>query len=210
VGGRNTNATPAQSPARWQKFFMRILYLNILLAISINSFSQVTFEERKADISDNKFDSILIIGDGSSVARVFLESVSAYIIKGCAKKNVTVNYTYVGNSLTDTKIDYDSIQKLGYKAILFLTPRNSANYESQTNTTQNTINTSAGTFATTRTKMSLTYSQRFNFQLCTNLKNITKIWIAAVGVVIDPSKNKIAKKVAKNVLSSFKKYNYIQ
>jgi hypothetical protein len=194
----------------YQHFYMKLLFLNFLLFISFHSFSQLSFEERKADSTRNKFDSILVIGVGSSVTRLFLENVSEYISQGCTQKKITARYIYTGSNLENSRSCYDTIDKTGFKAILFLLPNSVANFESQTFSSRNTTNTTAGTLVTTTTTTSLTYSQDFSFQLCMPLDNMKKIWIASVYVLMDPKKKRIAKKLAKKVLNSFKDHNYIQ
>lgn len=184
---------------------MKLLYTTIFLLASFTAAAQIKFEVRTADKADVQFDSILIIGTGPVITRVFTETVSNYIIKAFVKKRAVVSFYYAGN---DT-INSDTIKKQHYKTILSLLPVTTAYGESLNAIKTNNITTSAGTLTTARMANNFHYSQDFSFRLFKPFENMKTIWSASVKVDANLHKKKSVKKLAKKILKSFKSCNYI-
>jgi hypothetical protein len=87
------------------------------------SFSQrnasVVFEGKLVDSIDKRIDSILLVGTGSSTTRIFLDDLSQHLIKVLNDNGIEANYRYIGRTPTETQSAFDTINKKGYKAILF-------------------------------------------------------------------------------------------
>ncbi|WP_462252505.1 hypothetical protein [Ferruginibacter sp.] len=188
---------------------MKINFLIILLLYSLNSFSQSLFDERKVDSIDSKLDSILIIGVGSSISELFLENISRFTIQGLNKRNVIAKYKYLGQNIEDAKVQLDSINKAGYKAILLFLPKSAPSFNVQNMQYKNTPLIQTGLIKTTNYISTAAYLEEFDFQLCMTQNNMKKVWNARVGVGSDLIKVKNVKKIAKKIISCFKTNKYI-
>ena len=191
---------------------MKFTFILILLFYSLNVYSQLTilntdisFQENQADSLDIKMDSIMILGVGSSVTRLFLVDLTNKIKQELNKQDITVSYFYLGKTTEEAKMEFSKLDKLGYKALLFLLPESSDYFQIENYTSSG----GAGGINTTITATNMHYSQTFKFQLYKNgLKN-DNIWSATVSIDCDPGKKYGSKQVAKKMLARFRKQKYI-
>lgn len=190
---------------------MQLKLLAVFLLVSFNSFSQtktrVILEESKKDTITQKLDSILLIGVGSSTTRIFLDDLSKTISKGFGKDSIACHYYFLGKTTAEAKPAFDTINKQGYKAILFLLPSGTSFYEVQ-----------GGLYSSSSTRnfpgitipfSSIDYKQDFSFALYLPLEHMKKVWEASAQVACDPSKNTIATKLGTKLLLLFKNNKYI-
>lgn len=179
-----------------------------------HSFSQrnasVVFEGKLVDSIDKQIDSILLVGTGSSTTRIFLDDLSQHLIKVLNDKGIKANYRYVGRTPTETQSAFDTINKKGYKAILFFLPKGSSFFDVQGNSNRFSSNTAIGTVTITTASSRIGYQQDFKFLLCITDKKMKNVWTASVEVSGDLSKPKAANKVANKLVSDFKKNRYIK
>jgi hypothetical protein len=193
---------------------MRIKYLVILMLFWSHSFSQrnasVVFEGKLVDSIDKQIDSILLVGTGSSTTRIFLDDLSQHLIKVLNNNGIEANYRYVGRTPTETQSAFDTINKKGYKAILFFLPKGSSFWDVQGNSNRFSSNTAIGTVNITTASSRIDYQQDFNFLLCISESKMKNVWTASVEVSGDLSKPKAANKVANKLVSDFKKNRYIK
>lgn len=196
---------------------MKRILLILIFFISLKGYAQlvpllstdIAFKEKQSDTISFKLDSILILGMGSSVTRIFLNDLSNIMIKDLSSKKITVSYFYLGRNDEEIKKEYKQIGKAGYKAILFLIPTDTALLLTQIykNFRSSEINQRPINFNTTTSWTS--YQQTFNFQFCRVDKNNEKFWSASLEIDCDPSKKYAAKKVAKKLFDRFKVHKYI-
>ncbi len=188
------------------------IFIILLLGFS-NSFSQrnsIIFEEKQVDIIHKKIDSILVIGSGSVTTRIFLDELSQFIMKDLNDNRIFANYYYLGKTPGEAQSGFDTINKKGYKAILFFLPKGESFFDVQGGLNRTTTNTKIGpvspAFATSR----LEYQQDFDFLLCIPGTTMETVWSAFVEVSGDLGKSKAAKKVAAKLISHFKKNRYMR
>src|SRR5687768_14252619 len=112
---------------------MKLKCVLIVLLGWYSGFSQrntkIIFKENQAYKIDQKIDSILLIGIGSTTTRIFLDDLSHSIIRYLNSDGIAARYCYLGNDLRKVQWGYDTINKEGYKAILFFVPTNAFSYE---------------------------------------------------------------------------------
>lgn len=192
---------------------MKFSFLIISIFCSLNLYSQinildthVSFEEKQANSLDIKMDSIMILGVGTSVTRLFLVDLSDKIKKELNKQDITVSYFYLGKTTEQAKKEFNQLSKEGYKTILFLLPDSSDNFQIENYTSMGS-GASGYTIKITTSKMS--YSQTFKFQLYKNGNKIDRIWWASVGIDCDLSTKYGSTQVAKRLLAQFRKNKYI-
>ena len=193
---------------------MKQVFFLLFLLSCLNVFSQrnsfIVFNEKQVDSIDKKIDSILLVGVGSTTTRIFLEDLSESILKGLKDENIVADYRYLGKSTAEAQSGLDTINKKGYKAILFFLPRGEASFDVQGDMNRISSNTSIGPITTTTPTSRIEYQQDFSFQLFIPEANMERIWTASVGVSGDLSKSKNAKKIADKLLYSFKNNKYIR
>lgn len=190
--------------------FMRLSYIIILAFCWISGFGQASdfkFEERQSDTVQMKFDSILIVGEGSMETEIFLDDLSQFIITELKERGIMAKYKYLGRNGTEFDNEFDSINKAGYKAILFLLPRGGSSLDMQSSLNRTTVYAAGNPIQITFPTSHISYQQAFNFQLC--LPNEKTVWEASVVIHCDLRKSKGAKKVAKKLISTLKKNKYI-
>ena len=106
---------------------MKLKFLLILLFVWSASYSQrnipVVFQQEYVDSIDYNLDSILLVGVGSITTRIFLEDLSQYIIQDFQERNIIAKYVYLGKTMSEAKLAFDTVEKKGYKAILGFFPR---------------------------------------------------------------------------------------
>jgi len=195
---------------------MKPKYLLILLLLNwFNASAQrnreIIFNERQADSIDNKIDSLLLIGIGSTTTRIFLDDLSQYVIQGLNDDSIVARYYYLGRSMEEAQPEFDTISKKGYKAILFFLPKGGSNFDVQGQLNRISADTRGlGRITISSASSRIDYYQSFNFQLCTPTANMNAVWTALVEFSGDLSKSRNAKKVATKLLSSFKKHKYLK
>ncbi|MGF2414454.1 MAG: hypothetical protein ACQUYJ_19120, partial [Ferruginibacter sp.] len=173
-------------------------------------FTDIDFKEKQADTIDIKLDSILILGMGSSVTRIFLADMSNTMIKELNNQKIIVSYFYLGRNAEEANREFKLIDKTGYKAILFLLPTDTALLDTKYNTSTNRTESAYGPIASSTTTSRTSYQQTFNFQLCRVDKKNEKFWSASLDIDCDPGKKNAARKVVKKVFNRFRTHKYIE
>lgn len=181
---------------------------------SLTSFSQrnleIGFKERLADSVDTKFDSILIVGVGSSTTRLFLDDLSDCMIKDLAPKPVNAKFFYLGKTVAEAKRSFDTLNKKGYKAILFFMPKGESIFDVHGEMTTTSTNSRVGPISLTTASAGIYYYQYFDVHLYINEAAMKKVWSAWLEVSGDISKVKQVKKAARKVLNKFEKNGYVK
>jgi hypothetical protein len=191
---------------------MKFRFIIISFFCSLNVYSQlpifdtdISFQEKQADSLDIKMDSVMILGVGSSVTRLFLIDLTDKIKRELNKQDITVSYFYLGKTTEEAKKEFTQLSKQGYKVLLFLLPESSDYFQIENYTSTS----GAGGINITTTSTSMSYFQTFKFQLFKNGFKNDRIWYASVSVDCDPSKKYGSKQVAKKLLTRFRKNKYI-
>ncbi len=197
---------------------MKLSFLIILIFISLNGYSQfgqflytdIDFKENQADTINIKLDSILILGIGSSVTRIFLDDLSAKIIEELKTQDIIASYSYLGKNRDEANKQFRLMNKGGYKAILVFLPKDTALFETKNFRSTNTTHGDYGPIQTTRTYSRLSYQQSFNFQFYKTGKVMQRFWNALVDIDCDPGKKYATKKLANKLLNRLKNNKYIK
>jgi hypothetical protein len=159
--------------------------------------TNVDFTEEEADSISIKLDSILIVGMGTSLTRIFLEDVGNEMIKKFHSVNISASYFYLGNNVEEANKEFDLIDKKGYKAILFFLPTDTAFFDSELITMGSNTNEV------------LVYQQTFEFKLCQIKPGMKKFWNAFISIDCDPSRKRGAKNLSNKLATRFYKKGYI-
>ncbi len=191
---------------------MKRIILTILFFSTLSCYSQlltnnnIYFNEKQADTLNIKLDSILIVGMGSSLTRIFLTDVSNTLIKKLNDKKIAATYFYLGKNAEDANKEFSLIDKDGYKAILYFIPIDTALF-----VTKESSSSYSNPYGTMRNRTSKTvYQQAFNLKLSKTERMNENFWSAVVEVECDPSKKNAAEKLVKKLYTSFIENKYFE
>ena len=190
---------------------MKLKLLILFILISLKGYSQlepilyteIDFNEKQADTISLKLDTILILGKGASVARIFLDDLTNKLIKELNKEKIVASYVYLGNNSDEVKGKFKLIDKQKYKGILFVSPTDTATFDTKYSTSPSTAQGSTNSSR-------ITYQQTFKFQFYDVGKGMKVFWSALIDIDCDPSKKYAANRVSSKLLARFKKNKYIQ
>lgn len=198
---------------------MKIKYLVLLLFISANGYAQfnqrlftdIDITEEQADTIDFKLDNILILGMGPSPTRMFLSDLSDKIIERLNKQKIQATYLYLGKTDEEAEAELVKVDKKGYNAILFLSPKGSPvvgklHFRQPGMASTGINNIPSNSYGTVSRD---TYQQLFDFQFCKAGENMLMFWNATVNIDCDPTKKYAANKTATKILNRFKEIGYI-
>ena len=195
----------------------KLLFVFILMNLHSNAqfdrlyYTDVDFRETKADTLDIKLDSILLLGIGSSLERIFLDELSNKLIKDFSSKKIVATYSYIGKTLPDANKNYKEVNKDGYKAVLLFRPTDTSWFDIERKTAGFFIvPTTTGLLNIYASRNRTTYQQTFSLQLFKIDKKLTEIWSASVDIDCEPDEKKGSKKVGNKILARFKSNKYIK
>lgn len=192
-----------------RKYFLLFLFLACLNVFSQNN-KKLAFEQTFVDTIENRIDSILLIGIGSSATRIFLDDLSQHLKKNFMDDRIETKYHYAGIDLKKAKADFDTINKQGFKAILCFLPNDPAVFEVQAHLTGMSVPSRFGPITYRRASSSILYQQGFDFQLHLPSVAMKKIWAASVDVSGEAGKSKRAKQLGDKLYACFKANNYLR
>jgi hypothetical protein len=192
---------------------MRALIFISFLFIHPYLFSQVikktTFEEISADNSNRRFDSILIIGAGSTATRIFLDDLVTQLVEKLDSKNVVTTYMYLGKKNEMLNEFLDTFKNAGYKVIMVFQPKEQASLYTKKRRSINFVQLGDRSIVSSARQDKLNYEGEFIIVLYENNQKKRDFWKASLKVRNDPSKSRSAKKISNWILSSFTKNNYL-
>ena len=192
---------------------MRALIFISFLFIHPYLFSQVikktTFEEISADNSNRRFDSILIIGAGSTATRIFLDDLVTQLAEKLDSKNVVTTYMYLGKKNEMLNEFLDTFKNAGYKVIMVFQPKEQASLYTKKRRSINFVQLGDRSIVSSARQDKLNYEGEFIIVLYENNQKKRDFWKASLKVRNDPSKSRSAKKISNWILSSFTKNNYL-
>ena len=192
---------------------MRALIFISFLSIHPYLFSQVikktTFEEISADNSNRRFDSILIIGAGSTATRIFLDDLVTQLAEKLDSKNVVTTYMYLGKKNEMLNEFLDTFKNAGYKVIMVFQPKEQASLYTKKRRSINFVQLGDRSIVSSARQDKLNYEGEFIIVLYENNQKKRDFWKASLKVRNDPSKSRSAKKISNWILSSFTKNNYL-
>ena len=197
---------------------MKLFFLLILLLAGVCATSQrktkIIFKEKRFGGITQKIDSILVIGMGSSSTRIFLDDLSSTLIKDMGENSIVSRYYFLGKDIATLQTVYDTIDKRGYKAILFFLPVQSSNLKERRIYNEITsppkVLAILGPVEVKMASSKIWYQQHFNFHLALPGVELKKIWTASVEVSCDLRKSKNARLTGHRLLFYFKKNRYIE
>ena len=191
---------------------MKPLIFIILVICTVETYSQtslfsksIEFVENRADTINIKLDSILIIGMGTSVARVFEGDLSSKLIKDLEEKKIFAAYSFLSNNAKRAKKQYDSLDKKGFKAILILHPKDTGVFD----TKYNTSIYFGDYFNSSTTTAEIVYQQTFEIKIFAMVPEVRLFWKATIDVDCDPSKAVIAKRIARKIIKELEIHKYL-
>ena len=192
---------------------MRALIFISFLFIHPYLFSQVikktTFEEISADNSNRRFDSILIIGAGSTATRIFLDDLVTQLVEKLDSKNVVTTYMYLGKKNEMLNEFLDTFKNSDYKVIMVFQPKEQASLYTKKRRSINFVQLGDRSIVSSARQDKLNYEGEFIIVLYENNQKKRHFWKASLKVHNDPSKSRSAKKISNWILSSFTKNNYL-
>ena len=194
------------------KLLFIIVFMNLHAKAQFDRlyYTDVDFRETKADTLDIKLDSILIVGIGSSLERIFLDDLSNKLIKDFSSKKIVATYSYIGKTMPDANKNYKEVNKDGYKAVLLFRPTDTSWFDIEHKSAGlGGIPTPIGFLSTSFSRNRTTYQQTFSLQLFKIDKKLTEIWCASVDIDCEPDQKKGSKKVGNKIVARFKSNKYI-
>lgn len=173
------------------------------------SYSQyIEYKESQADSLTSKADSILLIGAGSLENDIFLDYFSREMISELKKMKIYSAYYFLGQSLSEGKKDFDTINKAGYNLILYLLPKGSSSYDIVYKTTQTPVYSPRGNGNAIINTGGVQYEAGFTFQLCIQNDKPVVVWQSDIQVYCDLRKKHIPNQLAHKVLKRFNELKY--
>jgi len=199
---------------------MKLKFLIIFLFATFNSkaqydrlyYTDIDFRETKADTLDVKLDSILLLGMGGSLERIFFNDLGNKLIKDFSSKKIFATYTFLGKTAKEAKQQYNEIDKKGFKAVLLFCPKDTSVFDTKRRTLNITIPTTNTTdfIDIYASRKRTSYEQTFDLQLLKIDKALTQIWCASVDIDCEPAKKSGSKKLGNKILARFKSNTYIK
>ncbi|MCW3091765.1 MAG: hypothetical protein JWP81_2834 [Ferruginibacter sp.] len=175
-------------------------------------YTDVDFTEKQADTLYGKIESMLIMGMGSSLERIFLNNLSDKLIEDLSSKKIAATYVYIGKSAEEAKKNYTSTNMNNYDAILFFHPTDTNRFDIQLIKSRIYIplpTTPIGVVQPSRKRD--TYEQSFDILLYKRADNVElKIWTASVDIDCEPGKKNGANKLATRILERFTANRYVE
>ena len=195
---------------------MKYTCLSFLLIISLAGEAQMfrlksdkKFRVLQADTLHKRIDSILIVGSGLTMTRIYLDQLSDQLEKEFKEREVVATYHYLGKSAEEVQLRLPSVDQGGYKAILFLIPLDTATF-SRTKSNTRVDATSVGGPAFDVPFSRQTFEQEFEFQLCQPGTASNPFWKATLVIACSPGNTHLANKLAKKVLGEFARSGYLK
>lgn len=193
---------------------MRALIFISFLFIHPYLFSQVikktNFEEISADNSNRRFDSILIIGAGSTATRIFLDDLVTQLTEKFDTKNVVTTYMYLGKKNEMLNEFLDTFKNSDYKVIMVFQPKEQASLYTKNRRGINFVQLGDRSFVSPARQDKLNYEGEFIIVLYENNQKKRDFWKASLKVHNNPGKSRSAKKISNWILSIFSKNNYLK
>ncbi len=166
-------------------------------------YTDIDFREEFVDTAVNKVDSILILGVGASLERMFLHDLSNKMIESLQKKNIFASYSYLGKSISEIRQNKLSIDLQGYKAVFILRPTDTASFAVQLRKGKMivpSLTAPLGFEVAKFTRIRDTYRQSFDFSLFSHEGSLKPIWRATADIDCEPGKKAGYTKMARKIL----------
>jgi hypothetical protein len=199
----------------------------LLLSLIAGLFLLPAFAQKKIELHsvDHKLDStkhyhkILIVAEGSMQARMYMDNLSAELIKELKSQNIECKYEYLGDHhKTNTGIALEKAKAWPHDAILQFFPL--ATFERVRSTEYNNGSTQAGTNnmsaagdigRSSGSVINNTVLQQYlvnDFDI-TLAENSETIWSAKLHTVIEFGKITVYKRIRKVILTDMEKQNVL-
>ena len=166
------------------------------------------FDEIQVKEAGQQIDSLLIVGIGSSSTRAFLDNLIAYLIPELTNANTFSSYRFMGSSTEQANANLDTVNKAGYKAILFLLPEGNSIVRLRNKKTIVLLPDKLGGGGFQLQSRQMEYKQQFTFELTTPDYQ-TKLWMAEIHVFCNPAKPEVPQRLSNATVSSLKKNEFL-
>lgn len=175
----------------------------LLLSLIAGLFLLPAHAQKKIKLQpvDHKLDSvkhyhkILIVGEGGMQARMYMDNLSAELIKELKSQNIECKYEYLGDHhKTDTDIALEKAKAWPHDAVLRFSPL--ATFESVRTTTYNNASSLQQQFLV----------NDFDILLAENSETV---WSAQLHTIIEFGKITVYKRIRKVILDDMEKQNVL-
>lgn len=196
---------------------MKFKHFFFLLFVALNTqgqnhrmyYTDVDFRETQADTFAGKLNSILLVGIGSSLERIFLDDLSEKLIEDFSSKKITASYSYLSKNLKEAQKNFNDSNINKYKAVLFFYPTGTTLFENRYIRSNIFIPLLVSPIILRPGRHRDTYEQSFQISLYKTTDSLTRVWNANVDIDCEPGKKKGAKKLGNKILKQFIINKYI-
>ena len=189
----------------------------MLLSLSISTYAQlnqllhthIKLKEQSVDTINFKIDSILIVGAGPSVSRIFMNEFSSKISSSLQSSKIHIGYYYLGNNIQAATSNYKSIDKKGYKVVLLMHPIDTAQFGTLYKGRMTIFETRWGDISHVHTNSRTVLRQNFLLKAFRPDNETSFFWTAIADIDCDPGKPAGADLLSNKVLHYFRANKYI-
>jgi hypothetical protein len=186
--------------------FMKLNFLICFILFTTVAFPQkVTYKDKLTDSAKFTLDSLLIVGAGSSVTRIFLDELTYKLENTLGSKNITSSYLYLGKTMEEAKKEFAKIPLSNYKTILLILPDTASLFDVEHRDYGGYVGPVPYSIPVTK----VFYHQHFNIELYLNDTKLKQIWTASAEVESDPTNSTAASILSTKMLKSFKANKFI-
>jgi hypothetical protein len=178
-----------------------LLFLGLVFFTASIKAQKISLTETKTNSTIKKYNSILIIGGGSTASRLFLDNLSEKLIAILLTKNITCEYKYIGNIERGEQITDLPIFDNKHDGYLLFNPTDTSIMKITTSTNggsifSNDINNAPGGHLYSR---KVSYEETFDISFYDNENKKTSIWEAELTVNADFSKARLYTKTSEKI-----------
>jgi hypothetical protein len=172
----------------------------------------ITFKEITVDTLMDKPDNILILGIGSTHSRIFLDGISSRLTSSFSKSKVLSKFFYLGADLNSARVEFDTIDKEGFNAILLFLPKGASYYDleriSSTSTQRDPV--TGATYTREIRRTAVVYEQSFEVQLISIRSAKRIVWSGLLDVTGELTRKKFYIKSAREIIESLRLNAFIK
>jgi hypothetical protein len=171
-------------------------------------FGKSILTEKRASKSGIKITNLLIVGVGSTASRVFLENLSAEIIKLFVRSQIQCDFTYAGKIPRGEQVNLNDIVVSQYNSYLILNPVDTSYMDTHKNI-GTFITPLPGGYTAAGSMMGNQYKEDYDVELYTNNNISNKVLQAELKLDFDVADAGRYKKIAKEIFNMLLKNGFI-
>ena len=192
------------------KLFLTIISLCIIYSgCVIPTYSgRLTLNEKEVKKSDVRITDLLLVGAGSTASRLFLENLSAEMIKLFARYHVQCDFTYAGKIPRGSRINFNNLITSRYDAYLVLSPIDTS-YMNTFKSEAVIASPIPGSYGALGSVIGNQYKENYYIELYSNNNLLNRIWEAELKVDFDVANPGRYQKIAKEIFTRLLKHGLI-